>query len=65
VVLDADADIVTRPNRSIIRQSYDARERLQTLDLPGWLNGDGFGIGVSLCAFALALLRGCAPQLSE
>jgi len=42
---DPAADIVTRPNRSIIRQSYDARERLTSLDLPGWLNGDGFGIG--------------------
>lgn len=38
------------PDRSIIKQSYDARERLQDPSLPnhlgfGNLNGDGFGIG--------------------
>jgi predicted glutamine amidotransferase len=40
----------TGPDRSIIKQSYDARERLQDPSLPnhlgfGNLNGDGFGIG--------------------
>ncbi|KAK3234737.1 hypothetical protein CYMTET_55016 [Cymbomonas tetramitiformis] len=39
------ADVVTRPNRSITRQSYDARERLCHDILPGSLNGDGFGVG--------------------
>lgn len=38
------------PHRSIIRQSYDAKERLQDHTLPahlghGNLNADGFGIG--------------------
>ena len=38
------------PHRSIIRQSYDAKERLQDPSLPahlghGNLNADGFGIG--------------------
>ena len=36
------ADLVTRPNRSIIKQSFDARERLMSR---GYLNGDGFGLG--------------------
>ena len=44
------ADIVLWPDRSIIKQSYDARERKQDPTLPyhlghGNLNGDGFGIG--------------------
>eukprot|EP00798_Chlamydomonas_sp_ICE-L_P015336 gene15336-21422_t len=44
------ADVVLYPDRSIIKQSYDARERLQDPSLPahvgfGNLNGDGFGIG--------------------
>ncbi|KIY95625.1 hypothetical protein MNEG_12338 [Monoraphidium neglectum] len=44
------ADVVLWPDRSIIKQSYDARERLQDPSLPfhlgfGNLNGDGFGIG--------------------
>ncbi|EKX53757.1 hypothetical protein GUITHDRAFT_64281, partial [Guillardia theta CCMP2712] len=43
------ADVVTRPTRSVIRQSFDARERLggsggQVYDL-GNLNADGFGLG--------------------
>lgn len=33
------ADLLTRSDRSLIRQSYDARERSEPL------NGDGFGIG--------------------
>ncbi|MGD8514248.1 MAG: class II glutamine amidotransferase [Granulosicoccaceae bacterium] len=33
------ADLLTRSDRSLIRQSYDARERLEPL------NGDGFGVG--------------------
>ncbi|KAF6005257.1 hypothetical protein F1559_003541 [Cyanidiococcus yangmingshanensis] len=41
------ADVVTRPSRSIIRQSYDARERLCAAGeyVPASLNGDGYGIG--------------------
>jgi hypothetical protein len=43
------ADLVTRPSRSVIRQSFDARERLggsggQVYDV-GNLNADGFGLG--------------------
>jgi hypothetical protein len=39
--------------RSIIKQSYDARERIMDASLPshlahGNLNGDGFGIGEPL-----------------
>lgn len=42
--------VVLWPSRSIIKQSYDARERLSDASLPshlgyGNLNGDGFGIG--------------------
>ncbi len=33
------ADLLTRSNRSLIRQSFDAREREEPL------NGDGFGVG--------------------
>ena len=33
------ADLISRPENSLIRQSYKARERLEPL------NGDGFGIG--------------------
>ncbi|GIL70254.1 hypothetical protein Vretifemale_1091 [Volvox reticuliferus] len=44
------ADVVLWPDRSIIKQSYDARERKIDPTLPfhlghGNLNGDGFGIG--------------------
>ncbi|KAL6762357.1 nucleophile aminohydrolase, partial [Haematococcus lacustris] len=44
------ADVVLWPQRSIIKQSYDARERKGDPALPfhlghGNLNGDGFGIG--------------------
>jgi predicted glutamine amidotransferase len=43
------ADLVTRPSRSVIRQSFDARERLggssgMVYD-QGNLNADGFGLG--------------------
>lgn len=43
------ADLVTRPSRSVIRQSFDARERLggsggEVYDC-GNLNADGFGLG--------------------
>ncbi|GBG24052.1 Cys-Gly metallodipeptidase dug1 [Hondaea fermentalgiana] len=43
------ADLVTRPERSVIRQSFDARERLggdggEVYDI-GALNADGFGLG--------------------
>jgi hypothetical protein len=46
----ARAAVVLWPSRSIIKQSYDARERLSDASLPshlgyGNLNGDGFGIG--------------------
>lgn len=33
------ADLLTRPKHSLIKQSYDARERREPL------NGDGFGVG--------------------
>lgn len=33
------ADLITRPENSLIRQSYKARERIEPI------NGDGFGIG--------------------
>lgn len=37
---------MTRPSRSIIQQSFDARERLAgDASTPGYLNGDGFGLG--------------------
>eukprot|EP01134_Creolimax_fragrantissima_P007853 CFRG7853T1 len=36
------ADLVTLPTRSIIKQSYDCRERMTP---HGYLNGDGFGVG--------------------
>ncbi|GBG76731.1 hypothetical protein CBR_g22949 [Chara braunii] len=36
------ADLVTKPSRSLTRQSYDAKERLTG---HGYLNGDGFGVG--------------------
>lgn len=40
------ADLVTRPSRSIITQSFDARERMTgDASTPGYLNGDGFGLG--------------------
>lgn len=44
------ADCVLWPSRSIIKQSYEARERRNDSSLPfhlgyGNLNGDGFGIG--------------------
>jgi hypothetical protein len=35
------ADLVTRPSRSIITQSFDSRERLSAI---GYLNADGFGV---------------------
>lgn len=46
------ADVVLWPDRSIIKQSYDARERIMDASLPshlshGNLNGDGFGIGAT------------------
>lgn len=44
------ADVVLWPDRSIIKQSYDAKERLRDPTLPshvghGNLNADGFGVG--------------------
>ena len=41
------ADLVTRPKRSIVAQSFDARERLAPSPdgLPGSINADGFGVG--------------------
>ena len=47
------ADLITKPSRSVIRQSFNSRERQsgpnaacpeQAFQAP-WLNGDGFGIG--------------------
>ena len=43
------ADLVTRPSRSVIRQSFDARERAggsgSAVYEIGALNADGFGLG--------------------
>eukprot|EP00743_Colponemidia_sp_Colp-15_P005046 GILK01005433.1.p1 GENE.GILK01005433.1~~GILK01005433.1.p1 ORF type:complete len:300 (-),score=34.18 GILK01005433.1:182-1081(-) len=39
------ADLVTRPEHSIIKQSHSCRERTPFHDQPQYLNGDGFGIG--------------------
>lgn len=44
------SEFVLKPSRSIIKQSYEARERSNDSSLPlhlgyGNLNGDGFGIG--------------------
>lgn len=38
-------DVVTRPEHSILRQSYGSRERQEATALPGHLNADGFGVG--------------------
>ena len=47
------ADLITKPSRSVIRQSFNSRERQsgpnaacpeEAFQAP-WLNGDGFGIG--------------------
>ncbi len=51
--------------RSIIKQSYDAKERIMDASLPshlahGNLNGDGFGIGASFLAGKHPV---CYPQL--
>lgn len=56
------ADVVLWPDRSIIKQSYDARERRVEPGLPAHLahsnlNGDGFGIGW----FAAERERGADP----
>lgn len=53
------SEFVLKPSRSIIKQSYDARERRNDSTLPlhlgyGNLNGDGFGIGwysVTSCGY--------------
>eukprot|EP01083_Nonionella_stella_P294171 1000268_1 len=39
------ADIITRPDLSLIRQSYECKERLESDGLPPSLNADGFGVG--------------------
>jgi glutamine amidotransferase len=39
------ADLITRPEHSIIKQSYDCRERKEASLLPARLNADGFGLG--------------------
>ena len=51
--------------RSIIKQSYDAKERIMDASLPshlahGNLNGDGFGIGASCLT---GKDPACCPQL--
>jgi glutamine amidotransferase len=38
------ADLITRPEHSIIKQSYDSRERKESSTLPARLNADGFGV---------------------
>ena len=51
------ADLITRPSRSVIRQSYNSQERArgpnacnpcEAFEAP-WLNGDGFGVGWYQC----------------
>lgn len=39
------SDLITRPNHSIIKQSYNCQERFHNTGLPPQLNADGFGIG--------------------
>lgn len=41
----AMAELVTRPEHSILRQSFDSRERKEPSSLPSQLNADGFGVG--------------------
>lgn len=39
------SDLFTRPEHSIIKQSFNARERMVAGEIPPALNADGFGIG--------------------
>jgi len=75
------ANIVLWPARSIIKQSYDAKERKEDATMHGHLslgslNGDGFGIGAhegracarlhcALCGSLLTELPGCAGWYSD
>ena len=52
-------DVVTKPNRSLITQSFDARERVTG---NGYLNGDGFGVGWYPFSYEGSVL---APDLEE
>ena len=59
------ADVVLWPDRSIIKQSYDARERIMDASLPshlshGNLNGDGFGIGAPLGTGIVDVMQSCS-----
>lgn len=51
--------MVTKPNRSLITQSFDARERVTG---NGYLNGDGFGVGWYPFSYEGSVL---APDLEE
>ena len=60
------ADVVLRPSRSIIKQSYEARERRNDSSLPfhlgyGNLNGDGFGIGWYSACSSLSSMKDSCP----
>ena len=39
------ADVVLHPDHSILRQSYECKERFEHSLLPTQINADGFGIG--------------------
>jgi predicted glutamine amidotransferase len=60
------AHTIIHPERSIIKQSYDARERLQDHSLPahlgfGNLNADGFGIGWYSAEYPVRCSPGYGP----
>ena len=38
------ADLLTRPTHSIVKQSYDCKERLVQYAVPASINADGFGV---------------------
>lgn len=64
------ADVVLWPDRSIIKQSYDARERIMDASLPshlshGNLNGDGFGIGAAQTIHQTCLISETIGALSH
>lgn len=61
------ADIVTRPQRSIIRQSYDARERVSSAGefVPASLNGDGCGVGWFSASGEPCVFRSVRPGWSD
>lgn len=61
---------IINPERSIIKQSYDARERLRDDSLPahlgfGNLNADGFGIGFYSSTERNVSACGPTPELEK